>query len=358
MSSSASLAQLTDSELVSHVALVAGNERVATARLIAALVEFDRRKLYSGQGCSSLFTYCTDVLHLSESAAYDRIEVARVARQFPPVLERLEDGSVTLTTVRLMAPILTTDNHEALIAAATHKSKRQVELLVATVRPKPDVATVVRKLPTKDPRSATAESGCPHGASSLLPATTTVAPPPSSVSINAVVPIPTHTPPRPTLAPLSANRYKIQFTASRQLHDKLRRAQDLLRHAIPSGDPAAIFERGLDLLLAHVERQKLAKAEHPRAATRHRGRSRYIPAAVKRDVWTRDQARCAFVGPAGRCTERGFLELHHVQPYGDGGSSVVAANIELRCRAHNAYEASLYFGLDDGAAASVEGDDR
>src|SRR6187431_1713706 len=101
MSSSASLAQLTDSELVSHVALVAGNERVATARLIAALVEFDRRKLYCGQGCSSLFTYCTDVLHLSESAAYDRIEVARVARQFPPVLARLEDGSVTLTAVRV-----------------------------------------------------------------------------------------------------------------------------------------------------------------------------------------------------------------------------------------------------------------
>jgi 5-methylcytosine-specific restriction endonuclease McrA len=161
------------------------------------------------------------------------------------------------------------------------------------------------------------------------------APPPSEPADNATAP-PIHRTSRPTLAPLSAERYKIQFTASRQLHDKLRRAQDLLRQAIPGGDPAAIFERGLDLLLAQVERQKLGQAAHPRVATRTTRHSRHIPAAVKRDVWIRDQARCAFVGVAGRCTERGFLELHHVHPYADGGSSASAANIELRCRAHNA----------------------
>jgi len=357
MNSSASLSHLTDAELIAHLPLVAGNERVATARLIAALVEFDRRKLYCGQGCSSLFTYCTDVLHLSESAAYDRLEVARVARQFPLVLQRLEDGSVTLTAVRVMAPILTADNHEGLIAAAAYKSKRQVELLVATVRPKPDVVTVVRKLPAKTPRSATGDRSGKEGAS-LLPAPAVAAPPPSSVPQDVVVATPSDTTPRPTVAPLSADRYKIQFTASRQLHDKLRRAQDLLRHVIPSGDPAAIFERGLDLLLAHVERQKLAKAAHPRASAWTGRRSRHIPAAVKREVWMRDQARCAFVGPAGRCTERGFLELHHVHPYADGGSSVVAANIELRCRAHNAYEASLYFGMDDATGDPMDWNDR
>ena len=46
------------------------------------------------------------------------------------------------------------------------------------------------------------------------------------------------------------------------------------------------------------------------------GSSRHIPASVKRDVWRRDEGRCAYVGREGRCTERGFLEYHHVRPHG------------------------------------------
>ena len=62
---------------------LAERERGATADVIAALMELDARKLYLGEGCSSLFTYCTQVLHFSEHAAYGRIEAARAARRFP-----------------------------------------------------------------------------------------------------------------------------------------------------------------------------------------------------------------------------------------------------------------------------------
>ena len=62
--------------------------------------------LYLGEGCWSLFTYCMQVLHFSEHAAYGRIEAARVARRLPRVLESLSDGGVTLTTVALLAPHL------------------------------------------------------------------------------------------------------------------------------------------------------------------------------------------------------------------------------------------------------------
>ena len=66
---------------------------------------------------------------------------------------------------------------------------------------------------------------------------------------------------------------------------------------------------------------------------------------MTREVWRRDDGRCAFVGTDGRCTERGFLEFHHVRPYAAGGAATVA-NIQLRCRAHNGYEASLFFGRE------------
>ena len=76
------------------------------------------------------------------------------------------------------------------------------------------------------------------------------------------------------------------------------------------------------------------------------GHSRHIPPAVKREVWARDQSQCAFVGPVGRCTERGFLEYHHVVPFADGGEAT-AFNIELRCRAHNVFEDERWSGMSE-----------
>ena len=60
-------------------------------------------------------------------------------------------------------------------------------------------------------------------------------------------------------------------------------------------------------------------------------------------MWARDEGPCAFVGAHGRCTERGFLELHHLVPFGDGGATD-ATNLQLLCRAHNAVEADAWFG--------------
>lgn len=86
--------QLSDLDLLAHVQRAAHNERHATAELIELLMELDGRRLYLAEGCSSLFTYCIQVLHLSEHAAYGRIEAARAARRFPLILELLADGSI------------------------------------------------------------------------------------------------------------------------------------------------------------------------------------------------------------------------------------------------------------------------
>src|SRR5437588_9984481 len=119
------LGQLSGRDLLAQVQHAAQAERQAIAHLIALLMELDARRLYLGEGYSSLFTYCTQALHLSEHAAYGRIEAARVARRVPRILEVLADGSLTLTTVCLLAPHLTADNQEELLAAARHKSKRE-----------------------------------------------------------------------------------------------------------------------------------------------------------------------------------------------------------------------------------------
>jgi 5-methylcytosine-specific restriction endonuclease McrA len=146
------------------------------------------------------------------------------------------------------------------------------------------------------------------------------------------------------VAPLAPQRYKVQFTARAETYEKLRLAQDLLRHQIPDGDLDQIFHRALTALLEDLVRQKVAATDRPRRARPTAPSSRHIPAEVKRAVWLRDGGRCAFVGTSGRrCTATGFLEFHHVRPHAVGGESTID-NIQLRCRAHNAYEAGLYFG--------------
>src|ERR687891_2290471 len=149
-----SVARLSNHNLLAQVKWLAAREREATAALIAHLAGLDARRLYLAEGCSSLFTYATQVLHLSEHAAYGRIEAAGVARRYPLVLERLTDGAVTLTTVALLAPHLTPDNHRELLDQARHKSRREVEALVAALRPQPPVPASVRRLP--NPRQAPA----------------------------------------------------------------------------------------------------------------------------------------------------------------------------------------------------------
>jgi hypothetical protein len=160
--------------------------------------------------------------------------------------------------------------------------------------------------------------------------------------------------PRPVVQASAPERYRVQFTIGQETHEKLRRAQALLRREVPDGDPGGIFDRALTVLLEKVEKTKLGAAARPRpdqlirpAADKiHKPtvRSRHVPQEVKSAVWRRDGGQCAFVSPTGRrCTERTFLEFHHIQPYAQQGPATVA-NISLRCWRHNQYEAELIFG--------------
>ena len=138
---------LSDSDLLTATVRAVQTERDVTARLVTLLAEVDSRRLYLGEGYSSMFVFCTSRLRMSEQAAYARIEAARVSRRCPGVLERLTDGRLSLTTVGLLAPHLDSDNSEELLDAATHQSKREVQRLIAALHPQPPIPASVRALP-------------------------------------------------------------------------------------------------------------------------------------------------------------------------------------------------------------------
>src|SRR5712691_1668752 len=204
---------LSDADLVAEVKSLAGREREASAHLIAHLAELDARRLYLGAGFSSLFTYCREVLRLSEAEAYNRIEAARAARRFPVILDRLAEGSLNITTVRVLASCLTADNYQELLAAASGKSRRAVEELLAQRFPQPDVASSVRKLPAPRETHAQPLAVASTPAASMTPAGAHVTAPSP--------PVPAPAPRRPVVAPLAPDRYEIRFTASAGTCEKL-----------------------------------------------------------------------------------------------------------------------------------------
>jgi hypothetical protein len=318
------LQSLSDEELLRSLSEILQRSRRVEADLVAHIGEVDERRLYAREACSSMFVYCTEVLHLSEAEAYFRIAVARAARKYPMLLVMLGEGRLHLSGVATLAPHLTQENCEGVLARAAYKSKRQIEELVAELSPKPDVPAAMRKLPPR-PVTPAVELG-PERVEPPSPAP--LAPPASART-----------------EPLAPERFRVQFTASRQFRDKLEHLQALMGE-----DLAAVIEAAVTEKLERLEAKRYAQTRTPRKSLEQNDispRSRYIPAAVRRAVWRRDGGQCGFVGQTGRrCTERRGLEFHHHEPFGRGGAHA-PNTISLRCRTHNAYLAERDYGKEE-----------
>jgi hypothetical protein len=147
----------------------------------------------------------------------------------------------------------------------------------------------------------------------------------------------------PRIEPLSAERYRYEFTGSAQFHAKLELARELQSHVVPSGDPALILELGLDALL-EGELKRRHGAGKPRKQRELKPDSRHVPVEMMRQVWERDGGQCTFEDAEGRrCSARRFITVEHRHPFALGGPPTLE-NLCLLCSAHNAYTARQVFG--------------
>jgi hypothetical protein len=335
-------------------------ERKHLVEFLRILAEIDARKLYVERGFSSSFVFLRDGLSMSEDQAYRRVATARVGRKFPRVFAMIEAGELHMTGVSKLAKHLTHDNHTELLDAARHRSKEQIEVLIATRFPSPPAKTSVRRTTTTPtaPRSTEDAQG---GSDAGAPPTPEAAPQPADRRPGAPSTEPTPAagaspspaalePPAPprrappsTVSPTSASTYTFRFSGSERAKALLERAQDWLPHGTEVGE---VFERALELLVQDLEKKKFKTTNKPRTAPPEDAPAgeRYVPAAVKREVYTRDEGQCTYVSPEGRrCGETSHLEFDHIFPVALGGNSTVD-NVRLRCRAHNQYAAEVVFG--------------
>jgi hypothetical protein len=316
------LAYLSNEELLAGVHTLANQGRALLARLLAYLAEVEERRLDLQSACSSLFDFCVRRLGMSEDEAYRRVAAARLVRRFPVALGMIERGAIHLTGLLMLREHLNAESGEDLLRASAGKSKSELQHLLAERFPRPDVP------------------------SRLLALNPALAPPPDGMGKEGTGSQSTAVRDHSRIEPLAPARYRVEFTASASLREKLRHAVDLMRHANPSGDLSVLVERALDLLLAKLEQRRLAKLTRAPRPGRSGTRRGYVPLAVRREVFARDGERCTFLDEAGRrCESRAWLELDHRIPRADGGPDD-ASNLTVRCRAHNRLSAERQFGRE------------
>jgi hypothetical protein len=217
-----SLTHLSDRDLLGRLASLVAQDRITTAEILAHIAEVDARKLYLPAGFPSMHLYCVHALHFSDEAAYKRIHAARAAREFPAIFQAVAEGRLHLSAVIMMAPHLRRENAAELIEAATHKTKSEIEQHLAERFPRSESLPMVIAVPPSVPRH---ESVAGESSSST-----------SSVCDQ-------HAPGRvetlqSRVAPIAPERFALNLSMGRSTYDKLRHAQDLMSHQIPSGDMA------------------------------------------------------------------------------------------------------------------------
>lgn len=372
----AELGALTDAALVSALDAAAAGERETLCHLLKYLAEVESRGIHLDMGYRTVFDFCVLRLKLSEGAAMRRIYSARAAAKIPELYDKLRSGELSLSSVSRLAPHLTKENAEGLIARASGARLREVETIVAELtykearpipEPKADVSQTelafvsiaeaptgsaeVPRDPAESPRASAvqtsdhmpeghAEAGADHQKDPLVPGGSTLD-------------IPLSSPPRPAMPPRESaflKRDSIHVEAPGVIRYVFRSRPALLEKLeltarLLGRRPDGRMETLLDLVLERFLEKEDPFRRKARAARCPKKRSRHVARGVRDVVWRRDGGRCAFVSPDGvRCEARTKLEYDHIVPWALGGASDDPANIRLLCRPHNLQRARATFG--------------
>jgi hypothetical protein len=294
-----------------------GVEASAVAEFLVLLQELDNSRGWARLGYASLFDFCHLNLNLTRAEAYSRTRLARLAGDVPQVISLLKTGEVSLSALRILAPVLTVENVTEVLAAIRGKTTREVEDFRNAFRPgdKPAVRGVVRTI--------------------------------FSVDKTAVSAAPVTVPVAAAHQPLQKS-VRMSFTLSEELWNKYQRACNLSNHRAAGGDVAEVMEMLLDDYLKRRDVMANAKPEGKHVQHKQANHSRYIPKKFRIEVRQRDLEQCSYVDSATgrRCDCRRGLQYDHIKPFALGGASGTSENLRLLCRAHNRLAAENIFGAE------------
>jgi hypothetical protein len=340
--------------LSSHLLDLLRREQGAMADFLLVLAEFDKERAWVALGYTSLFYYLHRELKLSAGAAFHRKTAAELIQRFPEVAEPLRDGLLCLSSVCELAKVLTPENRAEVLPRFFHASKQEAKAVAAEIAPREVVPQRVVVTAPARPSPAVAMTGLFAGSAAQgatdsalhLGETTSAVTPGAEPLVRPPASVPA---PRASAEPLTADLRRLHVTVSKQFLEKLEVAKDALSHSQPGADVEAILEAGLDALLERAAKRKgivkrPRKGAPPRPAEAKGRTSRYVPAAVRREVWLRDEGKCQWkLAGGGICGSTHQCELDHILPYAMGGQATVDG-LRVLCRVHNDVAARQAYG--------------
>lgn len=262
------LRELDDRQLLDGLLKLHQTSAEVMADLLCHLAEVERRRLHLREATRSVFKYAVEILGCTEDEAWRRVAAAQTAARFPVIFDKVSRGELTLTAVNMLRGVLTEANHSEVLCEAAHKTKAQLEIMVARLAPKADVPTRLARVaerarPAGHVRAPDVPLLAPPGGDALAlalraPAAETLAASPAGSLSQAELAHAATSPARPEparVAPLSPERWRLSLTIGGEAERALRTARDLT----PDGDLARIVERAVIEYAEKLEGRKLAK---------------------------------------------------------------------------------------------------
>ncbi len=296
------LKHLTDQQLVVDLKNCAHQERLLLTQVLYHLKEFEVRKLYSALGYASLYDYACTELKYSTDQAYRRIQAMRLLKEIPEISNKIDSGSLSLSNIsqvqRFFNETKTTTKEEKILVLKKieNKSVREVEKQLLQLSP-------IKPLPQEIKKQVS----------------------PTQVNVN--------------------------FIMSEELEHKIEEVRSLLG---PEGHKMTLSElvdQMANLSLQKLKEKKFGKfrvqnhlgekIQHNYIATHKISaqslttqnnssknldvkNGRYISAALKFHIWTRDKGRCT------KCESKTNLNYDHLRPVALGGGTD-SNNLRLLC---------------------------
>jgi hypothetical protein len=226
-----------------------GGESKSTAVVLSRIAEVDARQLYLQEGYPSMYAFLVQDLNYSEGAAYKRLYAARAARKFPFLYDAVAEGKLHLSAVVMLSRYLTEGNVGELVHAATHKTKAQIEQLIAERFPRPDLPERLKVIaPPTSP-----EAMPPAWLAELSPGKTPSALPCPALAVQ-LSPGKVEPPAPPSrMTPLAPQRFGFQFTGDQETRELYEDVRALLSHQVPTGEMALVFKRALQIAKAELQ---------------------------------------------------------------------------------------------------------
>jgi len=260
-------------------------------QLISVLQQIESQAVFKKLGYTSMHEYCVQRLKLSDSRAYELINVSRTCTKVPQVKAAIEAGVVSISAVKRIGSVVTKDNADLWLEQASTLRQKDLERAVATVNPREAVKEQVKPISEK-------RSMLMVGISLEL-----------EKKLGRVRELVAQNTAKPCNLEQALEQMAAVFLERK---DPVQRAERITQKKLIKKPKSTSLSNAAGSVKKTVQKARRPIAKQSRSP---------IPAAIRHQVSLRDRGQCQGKTPQGTpCGCRQWTELHHIRPVALGGS--------------------------------------